>query len=135
MKLRKIENNEAGGGYFIYVKVGEKEFESWWQAPPKDEQIFDYSYLRDRYPVITTPKRAKEFSKLWIEMWDKEDKPKARKTIEDFIKENHYSYKVENILDSYQKYWMKKAYTSYTMTHCIKNLEPQIKTLLDMWEG
>jgi hypothetical protein len=74
MELRKVNNNESGGGYFIYVKIGNREYKSWWQAPPKDEELFDYSYLRDRYSIINTPKRAEQFSKLWIEMW----KPKAK---------------------------------------------------------
>lgn len=132
MKLRKIKNNEGGGGYFIYVKVGEREFKSWWQAPPKDEQSFDYSYLRERYPIITTPKRAEQFSELWTEMWNKEDKPKARKIIEEFIKEYGYTWKVEDVLKGYIK--SQKYYVSYTMEHCINKLEFQIKTLLDLWE-
>jgi hypothetical protein len=66
-------------------------------------------------------------------MWDKENKPKARKIIEDFIKENDYTWDVESILEGYEK--SKKYYVSYTMKHCIEKLEPQIKTLLDLWEG
>lgn len=135
MKMRKEVNTEGGGGYFIYIKIADREFRSWWSGPPKDEKHFMLHYIRERYSRINTPKRLETFQRLWIEMWDRDNKLKARKIIEDFIKENRYTYKVENILDSYQKYWMEKAYTSYTMTRCIENLEPQIKTLLDLWEG
>lgn len=135
MKIRKEINNQGGGGYFIYVKVGGLEYSSWWSGPPKEEKHFHLDYINERYRIITTEKRLEKFQQLWNEMWDKENKPKARKIIEDFIKKNGYTYRVENILKSYQKCWIKKAYTSYTMTICIKNLEPQIKTLLDLWEG
>lgn len=132
MKLRKEINAQAGGGYFIYVKIGDWECKSWWKAPPKDEKHFHWDYLKDRYPKIRTEKRAEQFNKLWIEMWDKEDKPKACKIIEEFIKEYGYTYKVEDVLEEYPKF--KKYYVSHTMEHCINNLEFQIKVLLELWE-
>lgn len=134
MKLRKEINTEGGGGYFIYVKIGNWEHKSWWSAPPKDERHFHWDYLRDRYPKIRTEKRAEKFNQLWIEMWDKEDKPKARKIIEDFIKENRYTFSTDDLLEEYKTKW-KKFYVCHSMTVCIKNLEPQLKTLLDLWEG
>ena len=132
MKMRKEVNTEGGGGYFIYIKIADREFRSWWSGPPKDEKHFMLHYIRERYSRINTPKRLETFQRLWSEMWDKEDKPKAHKIIEDFIKEYEYTYKVEDILEEYPTWG--KTYKSYTMTICIKNLESQIKTLLDLWE-
>jgi len=132
-KEKHLMNNKGETkGYDITIKIGNKEYKSWWTSPPQESYRFDKEYLKGRYCIITTDKRAKEFSRLWSEMWDKEDKPKARKIIEDFIKEYEYTYKVEDILEEYPTWG--KTYKSYTMTICIKNLEPQIKTLLDLWE-
>ncbi len=128
-----MNNKGETKGYDIIIKVGNKEYISWWTSPPTENFRFDMEYLRNRYYKISTQKRSKEFTRLWNEMWDRENKPKAHDIIEKFIKEEGYTYKVENILDSYQKYWIKKAYTSYTMTICCQKLENQIKTLLDLW--
>lgn len=130
MKIRKIKHWNRG--YDIVIKVGNRQYCSWWSSPPKENLICHLEYLRNRYLIITTEKRVQEFKRLWVEMWDKEDKPKARKIIEDFIKESGYTWSVESILEGYIK--SKKYYVSYTMGICIKNLEPQIKTLLDLWE-
>ena len=90
MEMRKekhlMNNKGETKGYDIIIKVGNKEYSSWWTSPPKENFIFDKDYLKDRYWIIITDKRAQEFSRLWSEI-------------------------------------------------CIKNLEPQIKTLLDLWEA
>lgn len=49
--------------------------------------------------------------------------------IERFIKQNRYTYKVDDILDEYRNKW-GKCYVSYTMEHCIKSLEDDIKLCL-----
>lgn len=59
-------------------------------------------------------------------------KPKSYETIENFIKENQYTYKVKDILESYEKLYLKNWYVSYTMKHCIENLETEIKDLLEL---
>lgn len=58
-------------------------------------------------------------------------KNQSYKTIKNFIRVNGYTYKVKDILENYQQYWMKGYYVSYTMEHCIKNLENEIKDLLN----
>lgn len=90
--------------------------------------------IQEERIVINSYGQCKTFEKGVSECYQLfEEEPKADKSsyekIEDFIKENRYTYKVENILESYEKYWLKGAYTSYTMTHCIENLENEIKDL------
>lgn len=53
-----------------------------------------------------------------------------RNVIEDFIKRCGYTYKVDDILESYQKYYIHGYYVSHTMGICIENLKNEIKSLL-----
>lgn len=71
MKLRK--EPWKNGGYIIYCKIGNSEYQSWWSAPPMRERNFDLDYLKDRYDIITTKKRAEEFSKQWSKLWIEND--------------------------------------------------------------
>lgn len=67
MKLvkEKCEYN----GYNITVIIGKSEYTSFWSAPPKDEKCFDIDYLIDRYPVISTKKKLKQFNELYRNLW------------------------------------------------------------------
>lgn len=53
--------------------------------------------------------------------------------IEKFIKDNHYTYKVEDIIEEYKTKW-GKAYVSYTMKHCIESLETIIQEYIEKGE-
>lgn len=64
------------------------------------------------------------------ECYELEKQYTSREVIENFIKKHGYTYTVEDILESYQKYWINNYYTSYTMTHCIENLQVEIMNLL-----
>lgn len=71
MELRKVKHLNPDKGYDIIVKIGDKEYRSWWTSPPEENYIFDMEYLRNRYSCITTRKRAEEFSRLWPKLWEK----------------------------------------------------------------
>lgn len=60
----------------------------------------------------------------------KKIKRTPREMIERFIKKNGYTYKVEDILESYKEKFTKGYYVSYTMEICIKALENEIKELI-----
>jgi hypothetical protein len=55
--------------------------------------------------------------------------------IENFIKKNGYTYKVEDILEGYQKYYAPNYYTSHTMTICCKALQKEIEQLIKEKDG
>lgn len=69
MKLNKRPGKNEG--FYINLVIGKKENESWWGAPPENIDHVDLSYLRDRYPLISTEKRAVKFKELWKELWNK----------------------------------------------------------------
>lgn len=52
------------------------------------------------------------------------------RNIKNFIENNHYTYKVDKIIEEYQNKYLKGYYVSYTMKHCIENLENDIKKLI-----
>lgn len=56
-------------GYHIYCKLGNNVYESWWGGPPKNIDHVDLMYLKERYSIITTEKRAEKFKKLWKKLW------------------------------------------------------------------
>ncbi|MBX4259774.1 hypothetical protein KTC96_24930 (plasmid) [Clostridium estertheticum] len=68
MKVSKIisENN---GGCFIQVEIGHKGNQSYWSAPSKSVDHADLGYLRDRYCIINTEKRAAEFKRQYKNLW------------------------------------------------------------------
>lgn len=78
MKLLKEKAN--GRGYVITIIIGNKGYNSLWTSPPiygvdkYNSYNFDMEYLRDRYPIINTRKRAEQFfylyKNLWIEVTD-----------------------------------------------------------------
>lgn len=71
MKVWKVPHRMKG--WDIACQVGGKVYWSWWTSPPEGRLIADQTYLEDRYPIITTEKRAKQFKELYKKMWpDKE---------------------------------------------------------------
>lgn len=63
MKIRKEKGENSG--FIIYLKIGNSEYKSWWASPPSKIDHVDLEYLRNRYSIITTEKRAVEFKILW----------------------------------------------------------------------
>jgi len=61
---------ENGMSDCIIVKIGKKEFKSWWDSPPKSIDHVCINYLNNRYPCITTENRVvrfkQEYKKLFI---------------------------------------------------------------------
>lgn len=81
---------------------------------------------------------SKSIKKLKLSVNKKEQKflfesqlKQATKEIEDFIVNNGFDYTVQNLKDSYKKYWIKGYYMSYTAEICMKALEGQIKFLVE----
>ena len=71
MKVWKVPNRMKG--WDIACQVGDRIYWSWWTSPPEGRLIADQCYLKERYPIITTEKRAKQFKELYKKMWpDKE---------------------------------------------------------------
>lgn len=71
MKVWKVPHRMKG--WDIACQVGKRIYWSWWTSPPEGRLIAEQCYLKDRYPIITTEKRAKEFKELYKKMWpDKE---------------------------------------------------------------
>lgn len=48
-------------GIIICIKIGDRINESWWSSPPDSCDHVGLHYLNDRYPLITTEKRMKDF--------------------------------------------------------------------------
>lgn len=73
MKLLKEKTD--GKGYVITVIVGNREYKSWWTSPPQygtdknNRYTFDMEYLKGRYSIINTRKRAEQFSSLYKNLW------------------------------------------------------------------
>lgn len=57
-------------------------------------------------------------------------KEQARENIATFIKEHDYTYSVDDIVDSYENYWLKNMYTSFTTSHCIRSMKAELDTIL-----
>lgn len=75
MKVYKEEQKPNHSGYVICVKIGKGIWKSYWSAPPiygVDKHCrydFDLHYIRDRYPIINTKERARQFSSLYKNLW------------------------------------------------------------------
>lgn len=59
------------GGYYIFVEIGDKRYSSYWSAPSESVDHAGLKYLTDRYPVISTGKRATEFKRQYKNLWIK----------------------------------------------------------------
>ncbi|WP_273854041.1 hypothetical protein [Guptibacillus spartinae] len=57
------------------------------------------------------------------------EKKEAIKNVKQFIKDRQYTYKVHDIVESYQEYYKKGWYISYTMKDCIKHLKEELEVL------
>lgn len=64
MKL-SISKPDNGNGYFITCHIGEEKYISWWKWPPKSVDHAELEYLKNRYPCISTMKRADKFKTLY----------------------------------------------------------------------
>ena len=71
MKLIKQKLNR---GYAIILEIGGKKYTSYWTSPQERALNFEKEYLKERYSVITTDKRAKEFSSLYAKLWEQKTK-------------------------------------------------------------
>lgn len=68
MKIWKEENN--GNGIIIYCQIGKRINKSWWSCPPSSINHVGLSYLTDRYPIIHTEKRGKDFKSKFKELME-----------------------------------------------------------------
>lgn len=78
--MKLLKEKKDANSYVIAVIVGTKGYNSYWSAPPVygvDNHHYDFEveYIKNRYPIINTKARAKQFSSLyknlWIEVTDK----------------------------------------------------------------
>ena len=67
--MKLVKEKAEIGGYHITVIVGANRYKSYWSSPPTDIDHVGKGYLEDRYPVITTQKRADIFKKLYKQLW------------------------------------------------------------------
>lgn len=67
MKLLKRDGKHDG--FYITLVIGKRENVSWWSSPPNKVDHVGLSYLTDRYPLITTRKRAEDFKELYANLW------------------------------------------------------------------
>jgi hypothetical protein len=68
--LQLFKEKKDNKGYVITVIVGKKGYNSYWSAPPiygvdNHHYNFEVEYIKDRYPIINTKARAKQFSSLY----------------------------------------------------------------------
>ena len=63
------------------------------------------------------------------------DKETAIKNIKVFVKKRGYTYSVEEMLDSYVRYYKNGYYISYTMKDCVKHLKDELEVLATKGEG
>jgi len=54
---------------------------------------------------------------------------KARKRVQEYIDKCEYTYKVDDIVESYLKYWVPGYYVSYTTKDCIVNLTNELQII------
>jgi hypothetical protein len=59
----------------------------------------------------------------------------AINNIEDFVKERGYTYTVEQMLDSYVKYYKNGWYISHSMKDCVKHLGQELELLSEGMES
>ncbi len=59
------------------------------------------------------------------------EKEKARKNVENFIKQRGYTYTVDCLIESYVDYYKKGYYISHTTEDCIHHLENEFEVLTD----
>lgn len=67
MKVSKESGKHSG--YFIYVEVGGKIWSSYFEAPSESVDHAGLKYLKERFPIITTEKRAIEFKEQYKKLW------------------------------------------------------------------
>lgn len=70
LSMSRLDN---GNGYFITCHIGKEKYISWWKSPPKSVDHADLRYFKDRYPCITTNKRADEFKRRYKILMSDED--------------------------------------------------------------
>lgn len=62
------------------------------------------------------------------------EKPSPLEVIQKFIKDNNYTYKVEDIIEEYKTKW-GKSYTSHTMSNCCITLKNELDELIEESAG
>jgi len=62
MKLTKFKE---GHGIYIRCHIGKHYNTSWWAKPPDSIDHVDLFYIHNRYPCVTTAKRAENFKRLY----------------------------------------------------------------------
>ncbi|MBU3146611.1 hypothetical protein [Clostridium sp. CF012] len=67
MKVRKKVS--PNGGCNISVEIAGREWNSYWSAPGISVDHAGLRYLTDRYPIISTEKRAAEFKRQYKNLW------------------------------------------------------------------
>ncbi|KMT22988.1 hypothetical protein [Clostridium cylindrosporum] len=85
-----------------------KEIEAWVKS--LDDKTLEHGFKINRYMAIIREKRIK---------------------IESFIKENGYSYTVEEVVEAYKNQWIEGPYFKDSMKHCIKNLAKEIEVFIN----
>ncbi|AUM96114.1 TPA: hypothetical protein LA742_004177 [Clostridium botulinum] len=93
MKVRKEASKN--GGYNITVEVGGRVWNSYWSAPGKSVDHAGIEYLSDRYPIITTKKRAEEFKRQYKQLWMEVIEYQVNKN--SFNKENLKTFKYKDL--------------------------------------
>lgn len=67
MKVSKEHGKHEG--WFVCVEVGRNTWSSYFSAPSKNIDHAGLKYLQERFPIITTEKRAIEFKKQYKKLW------------------------------------------------------------------
>jgi hypothetical protein len=68
-KLKVRKESGKYSGYNVIVEIGNKSWSSYFSAPSESVDHAGLKYLTDRYPIITTEKRAEEFKRLYKNLW------------------------------------------------------------------
>lgn len=67
MKVSKESGKHSG--YYVCVEIGGRVWKSFFEAPSESVDHAGLKYLQDRFPIVTTEKRATEFKKQYKKLW------------------------------------------------------------------
>lgn len=69
LELTKTPKGEKG--YIVTCRIGTRYCNSFFSAPSKNISHADLQYIQERFPIISTEKRAERFKEHWKELFAK----------------------------------------------------------------
>ena len=70
--MKVFKRKAALSGFNITCVISERYYTTWFQNPPKSFDHVDIEYLKNRFPCITTERRANKFKELYKRLIEEE---------------------------------------------------------------